>query len=99
MLLLGKGSEICPLSSTMELSDSHYFYPLDIYAPHSLYEKVQAENKTFTCIGSAYLKPRVEHNCSSAVKFCPVHSENVIDATRRKYNDSASLCYLQRRLK
>ena len=98
LILLPVQCYICPMSSMMDLNNTHsYFYPVDIYAPYDIIEQVKAQNRTVTCYSATRYEARVPHNCST-VKFCPVHTQNVIDATRNKCNASASLCYLRRKL-
>lgn len=88
----------CPLSSVMELSNSSYFYPVDIYAPKHVLNTLTLRNEIFPCYGALLKEVKHAHNCSAAARFCPVTQYNVVDATKRKFG-SSSLCYLQKRLK
>lgn len=88
----------CPLSSVMDLNHSHsFFYPVDVYAPRQILDAVTQRNQMFPCYGALLKEARHVHNCSAAVRFCPVMQHNVLDATRRPFG-SSSLCYLQKRL-
>lgn len=92
--------EICPLSSIMDLNNTFsYFYPMDIYAPSEQFLKAKAKDDLYRCDTDEVEGRRMPHFCSSKMeRFCPVHHQNVKDATARKYHRSSSICHFKSKL-
>ena len=93
------GKPICPLSSKLHLNSTNtFYYPVDIYAPYDIYLNAKQKNELFNCSAFDRLIGLRQHNCTLKHKFCPVHSQNVRDATSSAVNAKASLCHLQSKL-
>lgn len=92
--------EICPVSSIMDLNNTYnYFYPMDIYAPKELYLRAKKNKELYRCDADEPWEPRSTHFCSKRMRrFCPVHYQNVKDATAHKYHRSSSLCHFKAKL-
>lgn len=84
----------CPISTILDpIENLRYSYPISVFNK-SLLSQIPPDDNWKCFSGGALKNERHYHNCSSKIKVCPVHDQNLFDVVFRssKWVQNNSMC-------